>query len=102
MDPSCPVLADESDLAGTTDVSTDALSARRRLRRRGRNAGAMRHDTIIADCAIGCKATSWMPRKKFQLVSTEQPASSAVVIWSTVHTAAIAVGVFSLQNALRC
>ena len=24
---------------------------------------AMRHDTIIADCAIGDKATSWMPRK---------------------------------------
>ena len=64
MDPSCRVLADGPELAGTTDAF-HAISyvPGRLLRRRGSDVIAMRHDTIIADCAIGCKAMSWMPRK---------------------------------------
>ncbi len=31
----------------------------------------MRHDTIIADCAIGGKGTSWMPRKG-EVLSTQR------------------------------
>ncbi len=34
----------------------------------------MRHDTIIADCAIGGKATSWMPRKGEVLFTQRLPA----------------------------
>src|SRR5512133_4367594 len=63
VDPSCIVLCDASELAGTTDfIHTSSYVPGRLLRRRARDVVAIRHDAIISDRATTCKASAWTPR----------------------------------------